>query len=74
MLGNPDATQDQMIEGKTVFIVSHTLSHIEKADQILVLSDGIVKGCDKHERLLQSVPLYREMWEKEKSIKAWKLM
>lgn len=52
---------------------SHTLSYIQNADQILVLSDGILQGCGKHEELLQTVPLYQTMWEKEKSIKNWKL-
>ena len=64
---------EEMIKGRTVFLVSHTLSYIQNADQILVLSDGILQGCGKHEELLQTVPLYQTMWEKEKSIKSWKL-
>lgn len=64
---------EEMIKGKTVFLVSHTLSYIQNSDQILVLSDGILQGCGKHEELLQTVPLYQTMWEKEKSIKNWKL-
>ncbi|EKC74687.1 hypothetical protein LEA_05623, partial [human gut metagenome] len=32
-----------------------------------------LQGCGKHDELLQSVPLYKTMWEKEKSIKSWKL-
>lgn len=64
---------EEMIKGKTVFLVSHTLSYIQNADQILVLSDGVLQGCGKHDELLQSVPLYKTMWEKEKSIKSWKL-
>lgn len=64
---------EEMIKGKTVFLVSHTLSYIQNADQILVLSDGILQGCGKHNELLQTVPLYQTMWEKEKSIKNWKL-
>ena len=64
---------EEMIKGKTVFLVSHTLSYIQNADQILVLSDGVLQDCGKHDELLQSVPLYKTMWEKEKSIKSWKL-
>lgn len=64
---------EEMIKGKTVFLVSHTLSYIQNADQILVLSDGVLQDCGKHDELLQSVPLYKIMWEKEKSIKSWKL-
>lgn len=65
---------EEMIKGKTVFLVSHTLSYIQNADQILVLSDGVLQGCGKHDELLQSVPLYRTMWEKENSVKNWKLV
>lgn len=64
---------EEMIKGKTVFLVSHTLSYIQNADQILVLSDGALQGCGKHDELLQTVPLYKTMWEKENSIKNWKL-
>lgn len=64
---------EEMIKGKTVFLVSHTLSYIQNADQILVLSDGVLQGCGKHDELLQTVPLYKTMWEKENSIKNWKL-
>ncbi len=64
---------EEMIKGKTVFLVSHTLSYIQNADQILVLSDGALQGCGKHDELLQTVSLYKTMWEKENSIKNWKL-
>ena len=45
---------EEMIKGKTVFLVSHTLSYIQNADQILVLSDGVLQDCGKHDELLQS--------------------
>lgn len=60
---------EEMIKGKTVFLVSHTLSYIQNSDQILVLSDGILQGCGKHEELLQTVPLYQTMWEKRNLLK-----
>lgn len=60
---------EEMIKGKTVFLVSHTLSYIQNSDQILVLSDGILQGCGKHEELLQTVPLYQTMWEKRNPLK-----
>lgn len=64
---------EAMIRGKTVFLVSHTLSYIQSADQILVLDQGRLLGCGTHRQMLEQVPLYREMWEKEKMTKAWKL-
>lgn len=64
---------EAMIRGKTVFLVSHTLSYIQSADQILVLDQGRLLGRGTHRQMLEQVPLYREMWEKEKMTKAWKL-
>lgn len=64
---------EEMIKGKTVFLVSHTLSYIQNADQILVLSNGILQGCGKHNEMLKTVPVYETMWKKEKCVKNWKL-
>mgnify|MGYP001356755016 CR=1 FL=1 len=64
---------EKLIQNKTVIMIAHRLSTIRNADQILVLSDGVLRGCGKHDELLQTAPLYKTMWEKEKSIKSWKL-
>ena len=61
-----------MIKEKTVFLVSHTLSYIQNARSDTCLSDGVLQGCGKHDELLQTVPLYKTMWEKENSVKNWK--
>ena len=45
----------------TVFIVSQRTSSIRHADKIIVLDDGKTVGVGKHEELLKSCPLYREI-------------
>lgn len=45
----------------TKFIVSSKISSIRHAEQIIVLDDGRIIGIGKHEELLTSCPLYREM-------------
>ncbi len=49
----------------TVFIVTQRTSSIMQADQILVLDDGQVVGCGRHEALLESCPVYREIYESQ---------
>lgn len=45
----------------TAVIVAQRVSSIAHADQILVLSEGHVIAAGKHEELLQSSPVYREI-------------
>ena len=56
------AIQD-MKRKPTVFIVSQRTSSIQNADMILVLDDGKIAGQGKHEQLLKSCNIYREIYE-----------
>ncbi len=49
----------------TVFIVSQRTASILAADQILVLDDGKAVGLGTHEALLESCPVYREIYESQ---------
>jgi ABC-type multidrug transport system fused ATPase/permease subunit len=49
----------------TVFIVSQRTSSLRHADQILVLDEGEVVGLGRHDQLLQSCPVYREIHESQ---------
>lgn len=51
--------------GMTVFIVSQRTSSIRYADQIVVLDDGQAVGVGTHEELLESCPVYREIYESQ---------
>lgn len=46
----------------TVFIVSQRTASIQHADQILVLEDGHIAGIGTHEQLLESCPVYQEIY------------
>ena len=49
----------------TVIIVSQRTASIQHADQILVLEDGVVEGRGTHTELLESCPVYREIYESQ---------
>lgn len=49
----------------TVFIVSQRTASIRNADQILVLDDGRLAGKGTHEQLLETCPIYREIYESQ---------
>ena len=51
----------------TVFIVSQRTSSIMQADQIVVLDDGELVGVGKHENLLKSCEVYREIYNSQYS-------
>ena len=47
----------------TVFIVSQRASSIMHADKIIVLDDGCAVGVGTHAELIESCPIYREIYE-----------
>ena len=55
----------EMDERPTVFIVSQRTSSIQHADQIVVLDDGKAAGVGDHFGLLETCPVYREIYESQ---------
>ena len=51
----------------TVFIVSQRTSSIMQADKIIVLDDGDMVGMGKHEELLDSCEVYKEIYNSQYS-------
>jgi ABC-type multidrug transport system fused ATPase/permease subunit len=49
--------------GRTTFIIAHRLSTIALADEIVVLADGTVAARGTHDELLETSPVYREIYE-----------
>lgn len=60
-----------LTRGKTLLVIAHRLSTITKADQIVVLEDGVVRDTGKHESLLQHCPLYNDMWRAHTGALTW---
>ncbi len=57
------AALDNLMEGRTSFIISQRLSSIRDADQIIVLDRGSVVQRGNHEELLREQGIYREVYE-----------
>ena len=59
---------DEMMAGKTSFIVAHRLSTVQNADKILVMNDGTIVESGKHEELLQKDGFYKKLYMSQFSI------
>ncbi|MBO7342355.1 MAG: ABC transporter ATP-binding protein, partial [Clostridia bacterium] len=49
----------------TTFIISQRAASVMHADRILVLEDGTLVGLGTHAQLLQSCPIYREIYDSQ---------
>lgn len=60
-----------LMKDKTVVIISHRMKSIENVDQIVVFEEGRVNGIGRHEELMTSSTLYRNLVEKSNLTEAY---
>lgn len=54
------------IPGTTKIIISQRISSVKDADKIIVMDNGKIIAFDKHENLIRTCSLYREVYESQK--------
>ncbi|WP_073148372.1 ABC transporter ATP-binding protein [Paramaledivibacter caminithermalis] len=55
-------------ERTTTFIISHRITTLSEADQILVLEDGKIIQSGRHEHLIKEEGLYKRVWLLQNSL------
>jgi ATP-binding cassette, subfamily B, bacterial MsbA len=56
------ALQNLMI-GRTVFVIAHRLSTVRRADRIVVIENGSIADIGAHDELMQKFGTYRRLYE-----------
>jgi len=59
------AALDNLLVGRTSFVVAHRLSTIVKADKIVVLERGVVTELGRHEELIEQGGLYSRLYQQQ---------
>ena len=54
---------ENVMEGRTTFVIAHRLSSVQKADKVLVLSKGAIVQQGTHTELLSQPGPYKEIYE-----------
>lgn len=57
----------QIVVGRTVIMISHRLSTLVNADAILVMHQGRLTDCGRHEELLARCATYQQLWNQQTS-------
>ena len=56
---------DRLTGSRTTIAIAHRLSTIKNADEICVMHEGKIVERGKHEELLETCPVYREIYESQ---------
>jgi ATP-binding cassette subfamily B protein len=56
---------DNLMRGRTSFVIAQRISTVLNADQILVLDKGQVVARGKHEELMEQSPIYAEIYHSQ---------
>src|SRR3989441_4503140 len=52
-----------LMTGRTVFVIAHRLSTVRRADRIVVLENGTIADIGPHDELMQKLGTYRRLYD-----------
>ena len=56
---------EELMKDRTSFVIAQRISTVLKADKIIVLDDGQVAAEGNHDTLMETSPIYREIYESQ---------
>jgi len=54
---------ENLMQGRTTFVIAHRLSTVQRADRILVISEGRIVEEGRHQELLERGGVYRRLYQ-----------
>ncbi len=55
----------EIIPDTTKFIIAQRISSVQECDMIMVMDDGVITAVGKHDELLKTSPIYKEVFDSQ---------
>jgi len=55
----------KLLKGRTSFVIAHRLSTVRSADQVLVISDGLISERGTHSQLIAQNGIYADLYQRQ---------
>jgi ATP-binding cassette subfamily B protein len=60
-----EAALEELLKDTTSFVIAQRISTVLKADKILVLDNGLIAAEGNHSQLMETSPIYREIYDSQ---------
>ncbi|TCK98722.1 ATP-binding cassette subfamily B protein [Natranaerovirga hydrolytica] len=73
---NEDAIQraiSELVQGKTIIIITHRMATIQNADQIIVMNNGQIEQKGTHKDLINQEGIYRRFLKIREKAEGWRI-